>query len=167
MSSLSEITKELAHVVHEGNLFVHRVARDRADNTFVADFDIDGKHPYLYENAAIANHVSGTTFLEVARQLLKAIGHLYYDVPPTNRFALREMHTEFPRWARIAVPICAQVEVNAESTHPGGSRSSFDVRITFLQEGAPVCRAAGKFLTFSRKLEDRLMARTLGQAVRP
>ena len=44
--------------------------------------------PILYENPAIANHVSGTSFLDASRQLLKAISHLYYDIP--HRKSLRD-----------------------------------------------------------------------------
>ena len=110
----STITKELAHVMHDENLFVHHVARGGA-HEYVSAFVIDGDHPYLYENPAIANHVSGTTFIDVSRQLLKAICHIYYDVPVTSRFILRDIQVSFLLWAKIGVPIDVRVSVQPPS----------------------------------------------------
>ena len=109
---MEKITKEYAHVVGDENLFVHKVAR-LAPHKFESEFTIDGTHAYLYENPAIANHVSGTTFLDTSRQLLKAITHLFYDVPLTNRFVIRSVSMDFTRWAKMGVPILAVVEPTA------------------------------------------------------
>src|SRR5262249_14469454 len=87
------ITKALAHVVKDENLFVHEVVKVGSDK-FESEFIVDGAHPYLYENAVIANHVSGTTFLDTSRQLLKAITHLFYAVPLANRFVIRTAHMD-------------------------------------------------------------------------
>jgi len=73
-----EITKELAHVVREENLFVHQVRPTGVPGQYESEFTVDGAHPYLYENQAIANHVSGTSFLDTSRQLLKAICHHFW-----------------------------------------------------------------------------------------
>jgi hypothetical protein len=77
-------------------LLVDNVTACAEPHTYRSVFTVDGTHPYLYENPAIAN---------MGRQLLKAISHIYYDIPMDSRFALHGIDIEFLRWARIAVDI--------------------------------------------------------------
>lgn len=157
--SVLEITKELAHVIHDENLFVDRI-RKIADNQFETEFTIDGRHPYLYENEAISNHVSGTSFLEVTRQLCKALSHLYYGVPIDSRFALNNVSLEFSRWAKCGVPLYMHISVTANQSASGSSSSSsFEVTLTNSQEGHQLGLIDFCFSTFSQEVEHRLMSR--------
>ena len=99
-AKVMQITKEYAHVMREENLFVHEVTQI-AQNQFKSGFTVDGTHSYLYENSSIANHVSGTTFLDISRQLLKAITHFFYSAPVSNRFVIRSVEMDFTRWAKV------------------------------------------------------------------
>src|SRR6185503_17608829 len=101
-----------AHVTCDANLLVRNVQALAGAHTYRSVFAIDGTHPYLYENPAIANHVSGTTFVDMGRQLLKAISHLYYDSPMDSRFVLHNIDLEFLRWAKLGVEL--EVTVVAE-----------------------------------------------------
>jgi hypothetical protein len=96
MSTTHPITPALAHVSSVANLLVDNVTACAEPHTYRSVFAVDGTHPYLYENPAIAN---------MGRQLLKAISHIYYDIPMDSRFALHGIDIEFLRWARIAVDI--------------------------------------------------------------
>src|SRR6476646_1625193 len=107
------ITPALAHVSCDANLLVRSVEAHGDEHTYRSVFTIDGAHPYLYENPAIANHVSGTTFIDMGRQLLKAISHLYYEAPIDSRFVLHNVDIEFMRWAKLGVDI--EVIVTAEA----------------------------------------------------
>ena len=154
---MSTITKALAHVVNDENLFVRNVAKVATDH-FESEFTIDGTHPYLYENAAIANHVSGTTFLDTSRQLLKAISHLFYAVPLANRFVIRAANLDFTRWAKIGVPIQASVQlVPSEKTMSGQTVLSFTGSVTWHQDGWQIGVLSGKFMTLPAAIEDQLM----------
>src|SRR4051794_29755745 len=110
-TTVHPITPELAHVSCEANLLTRNVQAGDEPHTYRSVFVVDGKHPYLYENPAIANHVSGTTFVDLGRQLLKAISHLYYDAPITSRFVLHTIDMEFLRWAKLGVDIHVKVVV--------------------------------------------------------
>src|SRR5690349_2017885 len=108
------ITPVLAHVASGANLLVRNVQACAEEHTYRSVLAVDGAHPYLYENPAIANHVSGTTFIDMGRQLLKAITHIYYDAPIDSRFALHNIDIEFVRWTKLGVDI--EVTVTAEVT---------------------------------------------------
>ena len=157
------ISKELAHVIDDANLFVHAIWKTGADQ-FETEFFVDGRHPYLYENRAIANHVSGTSFLDASRQLLKAMSHLYYDIPLENRFVIQNIQMDFIRWAKTGEPIRALVEASAQERALGGApQSSFTGKVTFFQEGRQIGTIAGKFSTLSAAVEERLMSRQYRQ----
>jgi hypothetical protein len=159
------VTKEVAHVVRDENLFVHQVTRT-APNKFESEFCIDGAHPYLYENPAIANHVSGTTFLDVSRQLVKAICHLFHSLPLSNRFVLSTVAMDFTRWAKIDVPILAVVEAEPLKSIFGSLPMSTTGKVTFYQEGWEIGTITGKFMTFPAAIEERLMSRQFRQGAR-
>jgi len=163
---MASITKALAHVVKDENLFVHEVIKvSGAPDQFHSQFTVDGEHPYLYENAAIANHVSGTTFLDASRQLLKAITHLYYSVPLANRFVIREVALDFQRWAKLRIPINAVVEPTIRhKTVLGEMCLTFDGAISFTQEGRKLGTVTGRFMTFSVEVENKLLSRQYQQA---
>ena len=162
---MASITKALAHVIQDENLFVHEVIKtSEAPDQFRSEFTIDGEHPYLYENPAIANHVSGTSFLDVSRQLLKAITHLYYGVPLANRFVIREVALDFQRWAKLRVPIQATLEPTIRhKTVLGEMCIAFDGTINFTQEGRKLGTMKGKFMTFSVEVENKLLSRQYQQ----
>jgi hypothetical protein len=157
----ARITKKQAHVVFDKNQFVHELARV-AENVFEADFVIDGKHPYLYENPEIANHVSGTTFFETSRQLMKATGHLFYGVPVESRFLLKDLAISFERWGQIGVPITASISVI-----PPQRSENYAGTYVFILEYRQDGKTLGVFnVTASAmpgKVEDRLMARQFAQ----
>ena len=158
------ISKQLAHVIDDANLFVHAIWKTGADQ-FETEFCVDGRHPYLYENPAIANHVSGTSFLDASRQLLKAMSHLYYDIPIENRFVMQNIQMDFLRWAKIGRPIHAIVEAAAQERMLGGApQTSFTGKVTFFQEGRQIGTIAGKFSTLSAEVEERLMSRQYRQS---
>lgn len=160
-----EITNQLAHVVTNENLFVSEVQKTDQDNQFASTFIIDGRHPYLYENPAIANHVSGTTFLDVSRQLLKAITHLFYAVPLTNRFVIRSAHMDFGRWTKLNVPIEAVVELTPDRIKLRGQECiNYVARVSFYQEGRVTGSITGQFSTFPQAIEDLLMERQYRQS---
>lgn len=154
-----KITRELAHVIHADNLFVDRI-RKISDNQFETEFTVDGRHSYLYENEAISNHVSGTSFLEVTRQLCKALSHLYYGVPIDSRFVLKNVSMEFSRWAKCGVPLYMHISVSAPpSASDSSTSSSFDVTLTNSQEGHELGLIKFSFSAFSQEVEHRLMSR--------
>lgn len=158
------ITKQLAHVTRDENLFVHEVERAPGGERFVSTFVVDGAHPYLYENPAIANHVSGTNFLDVSRQLLKAITHLYHDVPVENRFVIRTASMDFGRWAKLGVPIAVVADLtHRTATLRGHTCVHYDVQLAFHQEGRLTGTIAGSFSTFPAAVEDLLMERQYRQ----
>lgn len=159
-----QITKEIAHVMRDENLFVYHVEPTGESNQFVSEFCVKGTHPYLYENQSIANHVSGTSFLDSSRQLLKAICHLFYDVPIENRFVMRKVSLDFTRWAKLNVPIKAVVDCqNQITTLRGQICLTFSGQISYYQEGWKIGVTKGKFTTFSRNIEDLLMSRQYAQ----
>lgn len=159
-----EITKQLAHVMRDENLFVREVERAPQGERFLSRFTVDGRHPYLYENPAIANHVSGTTFLDVIRQLLKAITHLYYAVPLENRFVIRTANMDFGRWAKLDVPIEVELELTHETTQLRGQAClNYAARARFHQEGRLTGTMCGTFSTFPQAVEDLLMGRQYRQ----
>lgn len=110
LSATVAITNDLAHVIHEENRFVTEITCV-GENRYQSDFIISGTHRYLYENPEIASHVSGTTFFEVSRQLMKAVGHIYYTVPLNSRFTLQKVSIEFVQWGRIGSTISAMISV--------------------------------------------------------
>ena len=153
------VTRELAHVIQADNLFVDRI-RKIADHQFETEFTVDGLHPYLYENEAISNHVSGTSFLEVTRQICKALSHLYYDVPINSRFALKNVNMEFLRWAKCGVPVYTHLSVVSKGSALGAwQSSSFNVTLAFAQEGRDLGMIKFSFAAMTKELEDRLMSR--------
>lgn len=161
-----QITREYAHVMKEENLFVREVEQI-AQNRFRSAFTVDGMHPYLYENSAIANHVSGTTFLDMSRQLLKAISHFFYSAPISNRFVIRSVEMDFTRWAKLDVPIETFTELSPESkTVFGHACLTFKARITLRQEGWEIGTMSGEFTTFPLEVEDKLMGRQYRQSPR-
>jgi hypothetical protein len=159
-----EITKQLAHVVLDENLFVREVERIPGRSQFTSRFTVDGRHPYLYENPAIANHVSGTTFLDVCRQLLKAVTHLYYEVPLDNRFVIRTANMDFGRWAKLGVPIEIVADLSHKTTQLRGLDClSYEAEVRFYQEGRLTGTMTGQFSTFPQAVEDLLMGRQYRQ----
>lgn len=161
--SVHVITPALAHVSCEQNLLVTHVAA-AAEHTYQSVFCVDGSHPYLYENPAIANHVSGTTFVDMGRQLLKAITHLYYGSPLDSRFVLHAINIEFLRWARLGVDIEVSVALEVDSARRLDAPRNYRATLTWTQEGHTVARASSSFTTFSAAVEARLMARQYAQA---
>ena len=158
------ITPALAHVSGDANLLVRNVQASAEDHTYRSVFTIDGTHPYLYENPAIANHVSGTACVDMGRQLLKAISHLYYDAPIDSRFALQTIDMEFLRWARLGVEIEVTVTAEMASARRADAPRSCQATLVWRQEGHEVARARSRFTLLSAALEARLMARQYGQA---
>lgn len=161
---LHTITPALAHVSCEANLLTRSVSASAEPGTFRSVFLIDGTHPYLYENPAIANHVSGTTFIDMGRQLLKAIAHIYFDVPVENRFVLHGVNIEFLRWAKLGVDIETTVTADMDATRRTDAPRTCRTSLVWVQEGHMVARATSNFTTFSRALEDKLMGRQYRQA---
>lgn len=156
---VQKITGELAHVIHADNLFVDRI-RKIIDNQFETEFTIDGRHPYLYENEAISNHVSGTTLLEVTRQVCKALSHLYYDVPIHSRFVLKNVGIDYFRWAKCGVPLYMHISVSTDAAASGSSSSSsFNVTLCYSQEGYELGLIKISFSAISQEMEHRLMSR--------
>lgn len=153
------ITPSLAHVACDANLLVRNVQALPEAHTYESVFAVDGAHPYLYENPAIANHVSGTTFVDMGRQLLKAVSHLYYDVPLDTRFVLHNVDIEFMRWAKLEVDIEVTVTVEAAEARRADARRSFGAALVWRQEGHLCARARSRFTTFSAALEAKLMSR--------
>ncbi len=161
--SARTITPALAHVTSEANLLVRNVSPLDAAHTYRSVFVIDGTHPYLYENPAIANHVSGTTFVDMGRQLLKAITHLFYGAAIESRFVLHAIDLSFARWAKLGVDIEAVVEVRVEAANRPETLCRYEATLTWSQEGRPVARAVSSFSTLSADLEARLMGRQYAQ----
>ena len=157
--SVQVITPALAHVSCEQNLLVHNVAATAEAHTYHSVFCIDGTHPYLYENPVLANHVSGTTFVDMGRQLLKAITHLYYGSPLDSRFVLHNINIEFLRWAKLEVDIAVAVSVEVEQVRRPDAPRNYRATFVWTQEGHPVARAVSSFTTFSAAVEARLMSR--------
>ncbi len=163
VSIVHPITPALAHVSSDANLLVRNVQAAAAPHTYRSVFTIDGAHPYLYENPAIANHVSGTTFIDMGRQLLKAFSHLYYDATLHSRFALHNVDIEFLRWTKIDVPVEVTVTAEMDATRGSDAPPMFHVTLAWRQEGHDVARARSRFTLFSAALEAKLMARQYGQ----
>lgn len=161
--STRSITPALAHVTSEANLLVREVRPLDAPDTYRSVFAIDGTHPYLYENPAIANHVSGTTFVDMGRQMLKAITHLFYGAAIDSRFVLHDINLSFARWARLGVDIEATVEVRVESANRPEALRRYQATLTWAQEGRTVARATSSFSTLSAELEAKLMGRQYAQ----
>jgi len=160
-----EITKQLAHVMSDENLLVREVEQTENKNQFVSKFTIDGQHPYLYENPAIANHVSGTTFLDVGRQMLKAVTHLFYAVPVEHRFVLRTAEMDFGRWAKLNVPIEVVADLSPQVTKLRGQECiNYTAQLYFYQEGRLTGTISGKFSTLPHEIEDLLMSRQYRQS---
>lgn len=155
----------LAHVTCEENLLVHQVQAADKPHVFHSEMLIDGTHPYLYENAAIANHVSGTTFIDAGRQLLKAISHLYYGIPIDCRFVLHGINIEFLRWAKLQVPIRIEVTFHMNELKQANARLHCSTELFYYQENHLISRATSSFTTFTKELEDKLMARQYAQKV--
>lgn len=158
------ITPALAHVSCDANLLVRNVRACGEEHTYQSVFSIDGEHPYLYENPAIANHVSGTTFVDMGRQLLKAISHLYYGAPLDSRFVLHSIDVTFLRWARLGADI--EVTVTAEMTEGRRADSSrtCTAALVWRQDGHLVAQARSRFTLLSAALEAKLMARQYSRA---
>lgn len=161
--SMQTITAPLAHVRSDANLLVRNVSATSTPHTYRSVFKVDGTHPYLYENPAIANHVSGTTFVDMGRQLLKAITHLYYGTPIDSRFVLHKIDLEFLRWAKIDVDIEVVVGVVLDAERSSPERSTFVASLKWTQEGRPIARADSSFTTFSAEVEEKLMSRQYAQ----
>ncbi len=161
--SVHAITPQLAHVACEQNLLVRNVAATGEAHTYRSVFSIDGTHPYLYENPAIANHVSGTTFVDMGRQLLKAITHLFYGSPLDSRFVLHDIHLEFLRWAQLAMDIQVTVSVQVDEARRHDAPRNYRASFVWTQGGHAVARATSSFTTFSAAVEARLMARQYSQ----
>jgi hypothetical protein len=159
-----QVTKELAHVMRDENLFIHEVHPTDVPGQFISELTIDGKHPYLYENLAIANHVSGTTIMEASRQMLKAMSHLFYDVPVQYRFTMRKLHMDFSRWAKLSVPVQMVLDAQTRaSTVRGKPCLTFHGQMTYYQEGRMIGIMTGVFTAFDREVEDFLMNRQFAQ----
>lgn len=153
------ITKQLAHIVKDENLFIDRI-RKICDDRFELEFTIQGDHSYLYENSAISNHVSGTTFLDVTRQLCKAMSHIYYDVPTNCRFVMQNTQMDFFGWTKCAIPIYILLDVSVERRLLGGFMSpTFEVKLCYSQEGYELGTINVKFSAFSHEIEEKLMSR--------
>ncbi|MBS2024556.1 MAG: hypothetical protein JST92_19315 [Deltaproteobacteria bacterium] len=159
MSPVHGITPALAHVSSEANLLVRSVEACAAPHTYRSVFNIDGTHPYLYENPAIANHVSGTTFVDMGRQLLKAISHLYYGTPIDSRFVLHNIDLEFLCWAKLGVDIEVTVTAEMQGGKKVDSARSCRATLTWKQEGHLLAKAKSRFTLLSAALEARLMTR--------
>lgn len=155
-----EITKQLAHVIRDENLFVRSVNHTEVPDQYVSEFTVDGTHSYLYENPAIANHVSGTSFLDTTRQLLKAVSHLFYDVPVASRFVIRTVNMDFGRWAKTNVPIRAIADVKSRAANVSGHRClTFTGQVRYFQEGRQIGAATGQFMAIPLEIEELLMGR--------
>jgi hypothetical protein len=153
------ITKQLAHIVKDENLFVDRI-RKIDENIYESEFIIAGDHPYLYENSAISNHVSGTSFLDVTRQLCKAMSHIYYDVPINCRFVMQNTQMDFFGWTKCSIPIYILLDVSVEKRLLGGFMSpTFEVKLSYSQEGYELGTIYVKFSAFSHEIEEKLMSR--------
>lgn len=159
--TLRPITPALAHVGSAANLLVHSVEAGDEPHTYHSTFAVAGDHPYLYENPAIANHVSGTTFVDMGRQLLKAVSHLYYDTPLDSRFVLHGIDIEFLRWARLATDIVATITVDMGAARRREAPRVCKATLEWRQDGHLVARARASFTTLSAALEAKLMARQL------
>mgnify|MGYP003596821842 CR=1 FL=1 len=163
-----EITKQLAHVMFEENLFIREVEQSADGKQYFSTIIVDGQHPYLYENAAIANHVSGTTFLDVCRQLLKAISHLSQGNPIDNRFVIRNVSMDFARWTKIGVPVQIVAEVTPQWTKIRGQDCiNYVASVNYYQEGRLTCAMTGQYSTFPGAIEELLMGRQYRQAPLP
>ncbi len=163
-STIHTITPSLAHVSSKANLLVDNVQACAEEHTYRSIFNIDGAHPYLYENPAIANHVSGTTFIDMGRQLLKAISHIYYDAPIDSRFALHGIDIEFSRWTKLGADIEVTVTVEMAATgRRADAPRTCRATLAWRQAGHPVAHARSSFTMFTAALEARLMARQYSQ----
>jgi hypothetical protein len=157
MSQIITISNEIAHVILDANRLVSNV-RCISEHRYQSDFAVNGQHPYLYENPDIANHVSGTTYLDVSRQLMKAILHIYYAVPMDSRFTLQKISIEFFLWGRIGTTLSAVVSVK----HPAGKKSAYGhykFRIEFLDQGQLLGLLICDATALSAEMESKLMSR--------
>jgi hypothetical protein len=162
--TIHPITPALAHVVADANLLVRSVQATDVAHTYRSVFAIDGTHPYLYENPTIANHVSGTTFIDMGRQLLKAIAHIYHEVPIAHRFVLHGVDIEFIRWAKLGVDIEVTVTAEMSEARRADAPRTCRAALVWRQDGHLVARARSSFTTFSAALEHKLMLRQYAQA---
>jgi hypothetical protein len=162
MSTTHPITPALAHVSCTANLLVDNVTAGAEPHSYRSVFTVDGTHPYLYENPAIANHVSGTTFIDMGRQLLKAVSHIYYDTAMDSRFVLHGIDIEFLRWARLAVAIELTITVEMSPVRRADAPRNCQCTFVWQQDGHLVARARSSFTTMSAALEAKLMARQFG-----
>lgn len=163
-TTLHPITPALAHVGCAANLLVHAVEAGAGAHCYRSVFAVAGDHPYLYENPAIANHVSGTTFIDMGRQLLKAIAHLFYGLPLDSRFVLHGVDIEFLRWAKLGVDIEVTVRCEMGAARRGDAPRGCKAELVWRQEGHLVARARSSFTSFSAAFEARLMERQYAQA---
>jgi hypothetical protein len=156
---LETITKQLAHIVNDENMFVDIII-NIDENIYESEFIIAGDHPYLYENSAISNHVYGTSLLDVTRQLCKAMSHIYYDVPINCRFVMQNTQMDFFGWTKCSVPIYILLDVSVERRLLGGFMSpTFEVKLSYSQEGYELGTINVKFSAFSHEIEEKLMSR--------
>lgn len=153
-----EISTALAHVRNEKNLFVRKVWETGKTDEYCTELCADGTHPYLYENPAIANHVSGTTVIDATRQTLKAISHLYYNVPLDSRFILQSFQLDFMRWMKLNVLVYILVSVETTPPKRPGGRQKFNLKGTYIQENRVVGKFQSIFTSLSKELEEKLMS---------
>jgi A-factor biosynthesis hotdog domain len=157
------VTNEHIHVLSDTNAFVKKVRRI-SPGVFESELLVDGTHPYLYENPILADHVSGTNFLDFSRQLLKAISHLFYGAPVSNRFVLRKVQLDLTRWAKMRVPVRAVVTAAHECKTVFGHECIFiAATMSLYQEGWGLGSMSGEFTTFPLEVEQRLMKRQYNQ----
>lgn len=155
---IMEISNKIAHVVNDENRFVSEVEQISV-GIFESHFMISGDHPYLYENPEIGTHVSGTTFFEVSRQLMKAIGHLYYKVPIDSRFTLQKVEIEFNRWAQLKQLLKARIEVSRPNdVKPYGE---YYFKISYYESSILLGVFSVAALALSSNAEKRLMRRQI------
>ena len=165
--STKVITPALVHVTCETNLLVREVEAAPEPHSYRSVFVIDGTHPYLYENPAIANHVSGTNFVDMGRQLLKAITHLFYGSPVDSRFVLHKIDLDFFRWAKLGVDIEVNVCIEVDEARRADAPRGYRAALGWTQEGHRIAAARSSFTTFSAAVEARLMERQYGQGAVP
>lgn len=149
-----KIDKELVHKSSSDNVCVSRIAQlSKEKEQYLTQVAVDLNHPFFFDHEY--DHVPGMVFIEVGRQAGTAVSHMFYEVPYSVVFILKDINFSFRNYAEINAPLFALSEIS-DKVYKNGQLISMQHDGIFIQNGKEIASMGGTWRLYDKKLIDRL-----------
>lgn len=154
MDAPTKIDNKLVHKSNDENVCISRIAQISAEKEqYLTQVAVDLKHPFFFDHPY--DHIPGMLFVEVGRQVGTAVSHMFYDVPNSVVFVLKDIYFNFKNYAELDAPLFLSSAIS-DKIYRKDQLISMNHEGVFIQNGKELASMGGTWKIYDKKLMERM-----------